>query len=392
MTLLRVLRLLVILTLLPLPLAAQPDLRQMSGTPLPVGDVPVGSVTVRVVKGALTSPISGHEVVLTGAGEPITVKTDENGRAQFSGLTPGSRVRATTEVAGERIDSQEFAVPVTGGVRLLLVATDPAAPPAAATPQAPAQPGTVALGSDSRIVVEFGDDGLNVFHILQIVNREKTPVQTDPIVFDVPDQGEHATVLQGSSPQAVAAGKQITVTGPFAPGPTVVQFAYTIPFKRADLTLQHKLPLDLPQVTVMAQKLGAMHLTSPQFAQHRDMTAEGQTYVLGHGPALKAGDTITLAFTGLPHEPIWPRAVALVLAGLILGAGAWASSRTRRITPDVASRVKQLHTRRDRLFSELTELEARHREHKVDAGAYQARRRELVTALEQIYAEIDLAA
>lgn len=374
-------------------LAAQmPDVRQMSGLPLPVGDVPSGTITVRVVKGALTNVIADTPVQLIGVGEPITVKTNETGRAQFTGIAPGSRVRAVTEVAGERLESQEFQVPATGGIRLLLVATDPELAKKAAeeqnAAQVPAVAGSVILGDESRIVVEMGDDGLNVFNILQIMNNAKTPVQTAPIVFDIPDEAQHTSVLQGSSPQAVAAGKRVTVTGPFAPGPTVVQFAYTIPFKRADLTLQQKTPLPLTQVTVLAQKVGEMHLTSPQFAQHRDMQAEGGTYVLGHGPALKAGDTITLNFTGLPHEPTWPRTLALALAALILIGGVWGSVRARR--PAIAaSRTKQLQSRRDRLFAELTELEQRHRARAVDPESYQGRRRELIAALEQIYAELD---
>jgi hypothetical protein len=38
----------------------------------------------------------------------ITVKTDEGGRAQFDAVTPGATVKATTEVDGEPLESQEF--------------------------------------------------------------------------------------------------------------------------------------------------------------------------------------------------------------------------------------------------------------------------------------------
>lgn len=380
--------------MLPVPAAAQPDVRQMSGMPLPVTDVPAGTVSVRVVKGTLTNVIANQTVTLVGGGDPKTVQTNDTGRAEFTGLPPGTRVKAVADVAGERLESQEFQVPATGGIRLLLVATDPALAKQAAEDQklaqAPAQRGTVVLGQESRLVIEMGEDGLNVFNILQIVNAAKTPVQTDaPIVFGLPENAEHAAVLQGSSPQAVAAGKQVTVTGPFAPGPTVVQFAYTIPLTSGNLTIQQTLPVAMTQLTVMAQKVGAMHLTSPQFSQHRDMASEGQTYVLGHGPALKAGDTIALNFTGLPHESTWPRTVAVTLAFAIIAAGAWAALRARRGTSEAAARRSKLQTRRDRLFAQLTELEERHRARQIAAGDYQARRRELVSALEEIYAEID---
>src|SRR5205085_66014 len=69
-----------------------PDPKQISGVPLPVPDMPVGTATARVIRGQLTNPLSDQTVELTGAGEPRTAKTDASGRATFSGLPSGSRV------------------------------------------------------------------------------------------------------------------------------------------------------------------------------------------------------------------------------------------------------------------------------------------------------------
>ena len=130
-----------------------PDPKQMSGVPLPVGDVPVGTVTVRVIRGSLptSSPARRSSCRRRRAARPRRPTTQ--GRAEFTGLAPGTRVKASTTVDGERLESQEFAVPAAGGVRLMLVATDPGASETAAPaerppalPQAPAQPGTVVLG------------------------------------------------------------------------------------------------------------------------------------------------------------------------------------------------------------------------------------------------------
>lgn len=370
--------------------AQMPDVKQMSGMPLPVSDAAPGSVTIRVVRGTLTNVVKNQPVELLGGSTPVTVKTNDTGRAEFLGLTPGTRVRAVTTVDGERIESQEFEVPRNNGIRVLLVATDPQGavrePP---LPQAPAQPGTVVIGGESRFVVELGEDGLNVFYILQIVNAQKTPVQTAPLVFELPEAAEHASVLEGSSKQAVAAGKRITVSGPFAPGPTLVQFAYTLDITGAEMTLAQTLPADLTQLTVLVQKVGEMHLTSEQFAQHRDVVNEGQPYIVGQGPARRAGDTIVLAFTGLPASAVWPRNFALALATLILAGGAWLSARPRRAIADADARAKQLEAKRDKLFAQLTELEKKHRAGTVDPDRYAERRREIVAALEKLYAQID---
>jgi len=104
--------------------AQMPDPRQMSGQPLPVGDLSPGTVTARVIRGQLSNPIEGQAVELTGAGVPKTAATDKSGRATFTGLTPGMRVKVATVVGTERIESQEFQVPAAGGIRLMLVATD----------------------------------------------------------------------------------------------------------------------------------------------------------------------------------------------------------------------------------------------------------------------------
>ncbi len=89
--------------------AQMPDPRQMSGVPLPTGEIPAGTVTVRVVRGTLTNLVTSHPVELVGQVQ-ATGKTNEQGRAEFSGLTIGATVRAVTTVDGQRLESQEFSV------------------------------------------------------------------------------------------------------------------------------------------------------------------------------------------------------------------------------------------------------------------------------------------
>jgi hypothetical protein len=370
-----------------------PDPKQISGVPLPVADVPVGTVTVRVIRGQLTNILPDQTVELTGAGGPKTATTDKAGRATFSELPPGSRVKASVTVNGERIESQEFAVPAAGGTRLMLVATDAATEAKAAADrklaQGPAVQGEVVLGEQSRFVLEIGDDALNVFNILQIVNTAKRPVQTGgPIVFQLPKDAVGAGMLEGSTPNAVAAGGKVTVNGPFAPGNTVVQFAYSIPLGSDEITVAQKMPAPLLQLAVVAQKVGDMQMTSPQVNGRREMSADGQTFIVGQGGAVRAGDIVSFTLTGLPHRPSWPKNLALTLAAAILAAGAWIATRGHT-APDEDARRRQLHGDRDRLFSELAALEAQRRKGTVDACVYASRREQIVTALEDLYAGLE---
>jgi hypothetical protein len=370
-----------------------PDARQMSGMPLPVPDLPAGTVTARVFRGSLASPIPGQSVELAGPDGTQTAKGDDTGRATFSGLKPGVRVKVAVVVDGERIESQEFTVPSAGGIRMALVATDPEMEKRAEADRAlakePPVTGAVVLGEQSRLVLEVHDDSLTVFNIMEIVNTARRPVQTGaPLVFQLPSHAQGAGMLEGSAPGGVAAGDRVTVTGPFAPGKTVIQFAYSIPLGAESIAIEQRMPAQLAQFSVIAQKIGAMRLASPQIAQQRDMSSEGQVYVVGQGGAVKAGDVVSLTLTGLPHRPSWPKTLSLVAAVVILAGGAWGAVRNRE-TPKQAGRRGQLQARREKLFSELAALEAQRRKGSVDARAYAARREALVTALEEVYAGIE---
>ena len=379
--------------------AQMPDVRQMSGVPLPVNDVAPGTVTVRVIRGSLANVVPGQEVELQVGGASRTVKTNDAGRAEFNGLAPGTRVKAMTVVDGERLESQQFDVPATGGIRLMLVAAAPAGAPAPAGASAPAQrpaenvpagPGSVSLGGQTRFVFEMGDEALTGFYILQIANATGTPVQpTEVFTLDLPEGAQGASMMQGSSPQATVAGAKVVVTGPFAPGQTQAQVAFTLPYSAGELTVVQRVPVALAQVTLLVEKAGTMQLESPQVSQHREIKAENDIYILGQGPGIKAGDALTFTVSGLPHRPLWPRNLALTLAALIVGAGIWASARPGRVAAAEHDRRQKLSARRDRLFSELAGLEEQQRSGAVNDDRYQSRRSELVRALERVYAELD---
>lgn len=104
---------------------AKPEPSQMSGWPLQVGDLPPGTVAVRVVRQGFGNNVVNHPVELQvlGAGARVLrVVTDPAGRATFSGLKIGDTVVARTSVDGEPLESQQFALPAEGGVRVALVA------------------------------------------------------------------------------------------------------------------------------------------------------------------------------------------------------------------------------------------------------------------------------
>jgi hypothetical protein len=292
-----------------------PDPKQMSGVPLPVLDAPVGSVTVRVIRGSFDNNVPGASVEFVVDGETTTVVTDDEGRAELTGLRPGSSVRAWVVVDGERLETQPIVMGASG-VRVMLVATDAAS----------VVPGTVVLGPESRVIAEMQDDRLNIFYILDVVNAAAAPVDIGgPLTFDLPRSARGTSVLPGSSPQALANGPHVTVTGPFAPGSTSVQIAYQLPYSGATARIEQVWPAALQQLNLLVMQVGGLTVTSPQLSQSRDVVDQGQPLIVGMGPAIAAGQALVLEIDGLPHHPVWPRNTALALAAAILAVGIWAA-------------------------------------------------------------------
>src|SRR5258708_31250908 len=132
-------------------------------------------------------------------------------------------VKAATDVGAEHLESQEFAGPAQGGVRLMLGATDTSKGPANAPGAAPIA-GDVVISGESRIVVEPVEEAAQVFYLLDLANNAPVPVNPKtPFAFDLPKGAEGAGLMQGSSPNAVVEGTRVLVSGPFPPGHTYVQ-------------------------------------------------------------------------------------------------------------------------------------------------------------------------
>ena len=380
---------LLIVTAASLAHAQMPDAKQMSGIPRPVTDLPNGSVSVRVIRGDLTQNLTNQPVEMHSGDKVQTVNTDAEGRAQFDNLTPGSPLKFATVVDGERIESQEFPAQSAGGVRLLLVATDPNAKPLAAAPDVPAVAGTVTIGGESRIIVETDEETVTIYYILDIVNGASVPVNPPtPFVFTLPAAANGTTVIRGSSPLASNKAREVTVAGPFAPGTTSIQVAAEYASAGGVVDIAQAFPAAMPQLIVIAKKAGNMKLSSPQFERSEETVIEGTAVVLGMGRGLAAGQTMALTVSGLPHHSTVPRTVALTLTSVILVVGVFAAARSEAPDPNAASERNHLVARREKLFQDLVRLENDHRRGRANT-TYIARREDLLKALEHLYGALD---
>ena len=372
--------------------AQMPDPRSMSGMAMPTADLPDGTVSVRVVRGQMSNNLAGVSVELHGAGANRTATTGEDGRAQFTGLPVGAQVHAHAVVDGESLQTNDFEVPASGGVRTLLVFTDRGGaataepmPPAGGGPAAPG----LSIGGNSRIALEFREDVLQVFYLFQILNRSAEPI-TPPsaLIFDMPRGAEGTALLDGATPQANARGSRVTVTGPFPPGATELPIAFRLDAFGSQLRIEQYLPLPYEMPAIAIQKVGDMRVASPQIARTQEAPIETSVFIMGTGPRLEAGQPFVLELENVPHQSRTAVYVALGLAGAIVMLAAWLAVKPGR--PDAAAgRRRALEARRDADLATLAALDRDHRAGRVEGSRYAARRAELVGRLERIYGELD---
>ncbi|HVG86548.1 MAG TPA: hypothetical protein VM820_18625 [Vicinamibacterales bacterium] len=371
---------------------AMPDAAQMSGIPLPAAELPVGTVSVRVVRERMGNNITGQSVSATSGGQTKTATTDGQGRAEFSGYAPGATVVATATVDGEVLLSQELTIPSRGGLRVALVAgaTAAAAKARAAAEAAAKEPprqGVVVIGGDSRIIFEFQSDVLTVFYILEIVNNARTPIDTGaPLDFALPAGAANPSLMEGSTTQATVRGEVVRLTGPFAPGVTSVQIGFSLPDHPSHVTLRQRWPAAFERPFVAVEKIGDMRLQSAQLNNVENFNAEGgKVFLLGNGGRLAAGAELAVDITNLPAHDIRPRWAAVGLAALIVLAGLYVA-----FSPSGKSEQVLLQDERARLMRDLVVIEERRRAGKAKPKDAE-RRAALMAELERVMASLDEA-
>jgi len=376
-----------------------PDLSVMSGKSMPAPQLPDGTVTVRVVRDQITNNVPGVPVELHGAGAPRKATTGADGRAEFSGVPAGAQVHAVAVVGGQRLESQPFEMPASGGVRTLLAATGEGgaagsgAPSSDANPSQPLRPSgsasSLSIGANSRIATQFSDDVLQVYYLLEIVNRSGAPVTPrTALVFDMPTGAEGTTVLEGSTKAANAKGTRVTVNGPFPPGTTPLQIAFRLDALGPAASITSRFPLPMDAVSFAVQKIGPMTVSSTQVSRLQDAPMENTVFAIGMGPPLQAATPLVLHLGNLPHRSRTPVYIALALACGIIGIAAWALVFPGH--PEAAAaRRRDLLERREKGLAALAGLEEAHRAGRLEDAEYAGRRATLLAQLERVYGELD---
>ena len=257
-----------------------------------------------------------------------------------------------------------------------------------AAPKEPAR-GVVEIGPESRIIVEYQDDNLTIFYLLEVVNNARTPIDIGgPLLLKLPTGAAGASMMQGSSPNASAQGDVVTITGPFPPGKTIAQIGFSLPQAGASLRLEQTWPVALAQVFVGMEKIGNMQIASPQLTDVSERSSEGQPFIVATGGRVNAGDTLVLNLTGLPAHSSTPRNVALLAAVIMFVIGAWFAWSPAKAH---AAQDAKLEARREKLINEIVALEKKRRQ-KPLSETDEARLQRATSDLERVIAELDRGA
>jgi hypothetical protein len=253
--------------------------------------------------------------------------------------------------------------------------------------------GQVVITDQSRIVIEPGDEVVNVFYLLDIENTARVPVNPPSLfAFDLPKEAVGSGIMEGSSPKASLSGRRVIVQGPFPPGQTFVQVGMSLPSTSGSVEISQAFPANLASLAVIAQKTGQETLSSPQIQRQREMPADGKIFIAATGGPVNAGQPIQLTLSGLPRQSSAPRIIALLLAGGILLVGVAAASKSGAPETNRAAERKRLLARREKLLTDLARAETERRAGHgpmADDRRYAARREELVGALENVYSALD---
>jgi hypothetical protein len=225
------------------PQASKCRIRTDVRHPEPVTDLPPGSVSVRLIRGDLANNIKTSR----GAhrhGKTQTVKTDDQGRAQFDKLPAGATLKATATVDGEKLESQEFPAPSSGGIRLMLVATTRRRRRARRRKRARrrSRDRSCSVG-DTRFVIEPGDASVSVYYLIDIMNNARAPVKPSEL-FHVraAHRGGWRVVFSGFDEAGEAHWNTRARGRAVPPGKTSMQLAFTLPVSGGDLSIEQRFP------------------------------------------------------------------------------------------------------------------------------------------------------
>jgi hypothetical protein len=398
------------------PPAAEGDAQAMAARPLMVGDLPVGTVTVRVGRGSLSNAAVGIDVVasVTAPGGKATMRTEKtksDGRATFADLPVGAQFQAQAVVDGQRLQTASFAIPAEGGARLMLLsqqdqeegegkaAPTPAEPHAGAhghggtptetandTGEGTSDPSVVRVSSSSKLLIDLREDALAVMENLVLENTSDRIFRADHggIAIPLPSGANDVEAIEGSARLELEQGSTLFLREAIPPAsshtpPVQARFGYFVPAAGENaITLRQPMPLGIEEPVVMVPETVHLTLAAPGLHAMAPQTDDrGARILIFQLASVPRNGVLSITVSGLPTRGGLGKTIAAVLVAALVFAVVLGWRR-----PRVEKRPEKRRSRRDELFAELVEVERARRAAGAGDAPLAQRRAELVAAVE----------
>lgn len=393
----------------------------------PVADAALkdGAIDVHVTrKGKGVEGIAVALMKAEGGDGVADGKTDGEGRAVFSQLAAGGKLKLRAFVHGRALESPAFDAPQKGGVRIDVevnwqeveslratfkgVASGPdkvyiARAVGAERPSlSPPFQLTEARGAATQIIVFPGilmgfhggtslDDDKLWFEVqFTLLNPSAVPYDTGPAGLRIPLPRGFigASVRDEMTARVKVDGeKGLVWRGAIPPGQKTFIASFALPTAGGAIDFDLALPVGAIQSQLVLEDLPGLRVDVPAGIDKETRTSEGKKFVLLTGIERRPGEALSFRIAGLPQPPAWRvwvrRGVGLVVLGL-LAWGVLAIARSRGIR----SRAEELEAEREELLQALTQLEADLQRKKIAAPLYKKQKAALTGRLEAVYAEL----
>ncbi len=248
--------------------------------------------------------------------------------------------------------------------------------------------------------IDADDTAMRVTAEIQLVNdsevRLLAPGNVSLLEFALPEGAEFLGV---SGPgQALGAALSpsggIHVRGPIPPGPSSLEFRYSIPLRagKAELDLSFGVPVAL--LNVLVADTGLI-VESERLHRRRPFKQGTRSYLHREAFQIAAGEQVLIGLAPFDRREM-PSSIS-ALAGLLIAAvaAAFLIVPLRRATRDEAASVPQqseLSLERENVYEALGDLEDDHATGKIDAADFERMRGDLrATAIELLRRERDEA-
>jgi hypothetical protein len=274
-------------------------------------------------------------------------------------------------------------------VLFALLLSQPSSQPAAA---AGGQGGAGDVYGELTIIYELAEKVLRTQESWTLRNMSGKEVPAQAVTIDL--AGVRKLRLDDSSIgfRASDDGTRIVADRAIAQEDRTVSGTYEVPLSGSSLVVRRRLPFNMGRARVILEDSPGLSLSSNVTFTKRSRELNGLNFAIWDFPAMPPGQELELRFSGLPARATWPRSLAVAIAFLIAGGGAWLL-RTRRVPgADHTMALGPLSgkARRDRLVKAIELLKRDLDAGKIDEKRYQRRHEALMQELAVVLREIEI--